>query len=61
MFECIVLQLAIAYNLHTTEAYKIYRCQGSKKFQYLNRDKEFKGRYDINNNIFIITDERKGV
>lgn len=62
MFECIVAQLAIAYNLHTQEAHRIYRCEGSKKFKYLDRpDKIFKGYYDINNNIFIITNERKCV
>jgi len=61
MLECIVIQFAIAINIHTQEAYDIYRCQGEKTFKYLKRDKEFKGIYDIDNNVFIITDERKGV
>ncbi len=61
MIECIVLQLAIAINIHTTETYIIYRCEGSKKFKYLNRDKPFRGSYDIKSNVFIIKDERKGI
>ena len=56
-----IIQFAIAYNIHTTEAYQLYRCEGSKEFKYLNRDKPFIGTYDINNNVFIIEDERKGV
>jgi len=59
MLECIVLQFAIAYNVHTTESFQIYRCQDSKTFKYLDyQDKDFIGVYDINSNLFIIDDRR---
>lgn len=57
MFECIVLQFALAYNITTTETFKLYRCQGSSEFNYVDRDKKFEGVYDINNNVFIITND----
>lgn len=53
--------IGIAINIHTEDIYIVYRCSGSKKIKYLNRDKPFVGYWDINSELFIITDERFGV